>query len=302
MNAPAPTTAAPNWAEITTEPHCPLCEYMLRGLTWPRCPECGYTFDWQEVLDVSRREHPYLFEHHPERNIWSYCKTVIGALRPRRFWSQLHPGQSGSTRRLLWYWFIGMMILIATTLLLPIPSTIVFTWLIRQTPPFRHAGANWPPLWEHILDNLISNYSQIRFLEHIAIQCFIAGIWPWLTLGTLQIFWFSMRKARVRPVHVLRCVLYSMDGGSQSILLTLHHLVMMTIYIAIMHLNVPQRLLFPNELLLGVIGLALLFYTYRLATAYRHYLRFPHARSVAFASQIIVFLVATIVLVTLKLI
>ena len=46
--------------------HCPLCEYNLRGLSEPRCPECGYRFEWAELRDPSRRLHPYLFEHHPE--------------------------------------------------------------------------------------------------------------------------------------------------------------------------------------------------------------------------------------------
>src|SRR5258705_8474331 len=70
---------------------CPLCNYNLRGLTQPRCPECGFTFDWSEILDITRRKHPYLFEHHPERNLWSFFKTLFGGANPRRFWRALHP-------------------------------------------------------------------------------------------------------------------------------------------------------------------------------------------------------------------
>ncbi len=28
---------------------CPECNYNLRGLTVPRCPECGLRFDWSEI-------------------------------------------------------------------------------------------------------------------------------------------------------------------------------------------------------------------------------------------------------------
>jgi hypothetical protein len=28
---------------------CPRCQYNLRGLTVPRCPECGYHFAWSDV-------------------------------------------------------------------------------------------------------------------------------------------------------------------------------------------------------------------------------------------------------------
>lgn len=32
---------------------CPECEYNLTGLTDPRCPECGTTFDWDEVRQAA---------------------------------------------------------------------------------------------------------------------------------------------------------------------------------------------------------------------------------------------------------
>ena len=28
---------------------CPQCQYNLRGLTLPRCPECGFTFNWSDL-------------------------------------------------------------------------------------------------------------------------------------------------------------------------------------------------------------------------------------------------------------
>src|SRR5690606_14916239 len=37
-------------------------------------------------------------------------------------------------------------------------------------------------------------------------------LWPWMSLMSLMIFRWSMRCARIRPIHVQRCCLYSFDG------------------------------------------------------------------------------------------
>jgi hypothetical protein len=96
-------------ADTTAEPEailCPLCEYDLRALEEPRCPECGYRFDWDELRDPQRRAHPYLFEHHPERNVRSFFRTLMGGWRPRRFWATLYPTQPSRPRRLAVYLLI----------------------------------------------------------------------------------------------------------------------------------------------------------------------------------------------------
>ncbi|MCA9255136.1 MAG: hypothetical protein KDA33_05835, partial [Phycisphaerales bacterium] len=62
----------PDWASSEQEIVCPLCEYNLRGLSEARCPECGSEYTWAELQDERRKGHPYLFEHHPERNFWSF--------------------------------------------------------------------------------------------------------------------------------------------------------------------------------------------------------------------------------------
>ena len=65
--ADQPLTAGASFkVSATDDALCPLCQYNLRGLQEPRCPECGYRFTWEEVLDPSRRLHPYLYEHRPD--------------------------------------------------------------------------------------------------------------------------------------------------------------------------------------------------------------------------------------------
>src|SRR5262245_35806158 len=82
---------------------CPLCEYDLRGLTEPRCPECGSRFTWDELRDPAKKLHPHLFEHHPERNLGSFVRTLVGGWTPWRFWRTLQPVQPSRPKRLLAY-------------------------------------------------------------------------------------------------------------------------------------------------------------------------------------------------------
>jgi hypothetical protein len=41
---------------------CPRCGYNLTGLTLPRCPECGATFDWEEVRRLAADRPTIAFE------------------------------------------------------------------------------------------------------------------------------------------------------------------------------------------------------------------------------------------------
>ncbi len=96
---------------------CPLCGYNLRGLPEARCPECGGKFEWPDLLDPTRKLHPYLFEHHPERNTGSFVCTFIGGLFPRRFWRTIHPTQPSRPKRVVLYWIVCVLVFLI------VPST-----------------------------------------------------------------------------------------------------------------------------------------------------------------------------------
>src|SRR4029077_3438761 len=70
--------------------HCPLCDYNLRGLAEPRCPECGHRSTWEELRDRQPR-HPYLFERQRRRRFWTVWMPWWRSLRPRRFWTEPSP-------------------------------------------------------------------------------------------------------------------------------------------------------------------------------------------------------------------
>jgi len=278
---------APNWAEITTEPQCPLCEYMLRGLNIARCPECGFRFEWSEVLDASRREHPYLFEHHPDRNIWSYFKTLFGAMRPRRFWSMLHPAQVGSPPRLLRFWLTGFLFVASMLVFMPVLGNVVFAFFQSYRRLGRHISYTQQSVWERLADAAIEILSSRQFWGSMSLVIFVVGLWPWLTYLVLQIFQASMLKAKVRQVHVLRCVIYGLDLGLVALMCALSFSMAIAAFVFRSYLYVRR---FDMWILFGGSIIFILLPTDRLAVAYRRYLRFHLPYCVAISAQLITFL------------
>src|SRR3712207_2033609 len=107
---PLTPPVASDWSTLAGDVTCPLCDYNLRGLSEPRCPECGYAFAWPDLLDPARRRHPYLFEHHPEHNVRSFRLTWLNNLWPPRFWRLLGAWQRVNRLRLLLYWVIATLL------------------------------------------------------------------------------------------------------------------------------------------------------------------------------------------------
>lgn len=103
---------APDWSAIPDQVTCPLCDYDLRGLAEPRCPECGYRFEWPDLLEADRRTHPYLFEDQQRRLVRAFFATLIGGLRPRRFWASLKPSHPPRLGRLIVYWALTTALLV----------------------------------------------------------------------------------------------------------------------------------------------------------------------------------------------
>lgn len=307
---PAQTATGPHWEAITEEILCPLCDYNLRGLIEPRCPECGYKFAWPELIDPAQRLHPYLFEHHPERRVWSFWKTLSAGLRPRRFWRALHPAQPSYPKRLVLYWAFSVV-----PLLLTIPSNIgaLAIAIRRENLPVRvqqrarlshprnsewlkstveeygsldnYLDANFPVEWPSVLRFVLTYGENLVSLASPA-AIFIA--WPWLSLFGLFLFQISMRRARIRRAHVMRCVCYSSDIGCW-----LGSTFGFGILGAASLWSSRTPGLFLGMVNLEMLGcfMAILIFAYRLVVAYRSYLRFPRSLWVILAAQTITFLI-----------
>ena len=269
-----PARIAPSGTQGEAIP-CPLCDYDLRGLADPRCPECGYCFTWDELSDPARRFHPYLFEHHPERNARAFARTLLAGVLPRRFWSTLYPTQPSRPQRLVTYWALCAIPLLMLA--------AVQCWLIVSETVKRFAPRLPPRLmWQRYADWSVMYDKDGGGYVRTSVALVL---WPWLTLATLLVFRVSMRQARLRPTHVLRCVLYTSD-------LALYFAVPFAL--VILFTIVGQK--WPPKDLVDGLGplLALaawLLLCYRLFTAYRLYLRFDHPLATVVASQVMVALV-----------
>ncbi|HEV8378401.1 MAG TPA: hypothetical protein VGP99_06090 [Tepidisphaeraceae bacterium] len=284
--------SAPDWQVVQEEVTCPLCEYNLRGLAQPPCPECGYAFKWEEVLDPSLRKHPYLFEHHPRRTVWSFLKTMSGGLRPGRFWRQLHPTQPSRPLRLFLY-----ALIIAICVLLPLAAAAALDY--SKKPQLR-PGSFWSSSYRVELGWTASRNFPANLIERpltmtteqLAVA-FVSSVLalPVLMYALLLLFQQTMRRTRVRRHHVLRCVIYSAD------ILIWTALPLMVLVL----LNfIPGAVGDWSETiawtLLALFPILWIIMAWRLNCAYRLYLRFDHSRATIISVQLILFLLLLLII------
>lgn len=310
-SSPVVPATAPDWDAVGEEIHCPLCDYNLRGLIEPRCPECGFRFEWPDLLEPSRRLHPFLFEHN--RGIRPFWRTLLAGWRPRRFWSRLHPAQPSRPRRLLRYWLLCA---------LPVALSVLsgLATLVMEVIQANKAGQAGQLRWlssprgadelQWVLQQFgsVQNYldvfaptdpiAALRFILRNAgfyLEVFVAAVtplaWTWLTLASLLLFQFSMQRARIRTVHVMRCVIYASDVYFWAGLFLAFY---MPLRGAFLGLFGPGGIWALNVYVL-ILLFAPLVASYRLTSAYRHYLKFDRPAETIIASQVIVFLAGLIV-------
>jgi hypothetical protein len=347
--------AAPD-LHATAELSCPLCGYNLRGLTEPRCPECGFAFTWAELLDAKRDQHPWLFEHGRGRNVRTFLATYARTSVPRRFWRTVTPANPVHVGRLLLYWLAGSAALL---LVLAVPLVRVAVDLARadvatragyRPTPGQPGHYDGPPLGpfatyyglpapattvtEAQLDAAAPRLLSAGFLVQLwdAWQPFygtgpasrrrrsggpsddtgnaaaVVLAWPWLSMAAMLVFQASMRRAKVRPAHVLRATLYGCDFGLWVVLAAVvlygptfqGGLPMRSLYLP---RSVPLAMWLPRgplsaEALPALLAVAVctVAATYRLSVAYGRYLRFDRPLLTVLAGQAMVVLVVAVVL------
>lgn len=305
-----PSLAPPDWSTIDREIHCPLCDYNLRGLVEPRCPECGHQFVWQEILYYDDTVHPFLFEHHPRRNIISFFQTLLASVLPIRFWKSVRPIQAPRRSRLILYCLILALPLYSSFAVLVgsaafqryqavIDNRVALAKAVQRgqfwnsdiqdlwirTRSVNAVVDRWMPkltIWESIVDA----YRFSPLMRTGIGQTILLGLcWPVLTFASLMIFQISMRRAAIKRDHVLRCIIYATDIP----------LIMLTLIVAVKWMATAEIIPRPysaqlTPALIVIEVLVAIMPAYRLAIGYRKYLNFPHAVGVVISSQIIAFL------------
>ena len=289
-----------DWETQKEELHCPLCDYNLRGLSQPRCPECGFQFSWQELLDAQRITHPYLFEYYPKNNIWSFRKTYWNDHFANSFWKELSPANAVRKMRLLIYWLAANLFFLVPILVPIVNQTIdnaialnkkniymskMFTSVAGGTYYQYSNGGRIGRITAAQYRQLVPSFSSWDYLRAILPNRPLNTtvdpplvellLWPWLTLASLLVFQISMRRAKIKFSHVLRCAIYGCDFG---------FLMAMLLGWLWVTGNLNQSA--------GYILLVIFFFvaTNRLGQAYEYYLRFSHPVLTVAASQIVVLL------------
>jgi hypothetical protein len=284
---------APAWDTISTEITCPLCEYNLRGLTEPRCPECGHQFEWETLTDPRNAEHPFLYEHGKTRRLRRGLQTLRESLVCWRFWEKVPPTVQVRVWRLISYWLRFTLV------------PFIFWWtaeigvrLYAFSQQYSRLSArnstflsSYPSRWSYLSTRF--PYAGWSLGETILLLI----LWPWITLAVFRIFGATFRQNKIRWRHVARIVVYSGD----VLWMMLVPLIILSIYSDL--LGRSSRFLWglfwvgTKELL---IGQAMLFMTFvlavRLCVAARCYLAIPQAVTAAILTQVVYLLLLCVAL------
>ncbi|HZZ44782.1 MAG TPA: hypothetical protein VFE58_17730 [Tepidisphaeraceae bacterium] len=307
----------PDWSTTTDELLCPLCSYNLRGLTTPRCPECGYSFTWSALAEA-RHHHRYLFEHHPRHDAWSFFRTFAATLLPTRFWRSLTPFHQVRPGRLLTYW----LLILHLTVMVPLCPFLLYAYQDHQdyltaraarlnfmTSTFQNANmlklqssllqqfgsaqafANQtvpiPPLRNSFVVAWHKSHESLFFFA-----CYAA--WPAMTVAAMSLYRRSTRQASIRNAQVARCAIYSEDAGAWLglILLPITAYTAWTINASMGSHQFARR--FTQILAMAPGGFWFLIFligTYRLTRAYSQYLKMKRAWLAIPLAQLIILLV-----------
>ena len=133
----------PDWEAITFEVHCSRCGYNLRTLTNPRCPECGFEFEWKTVIEAFFRKNFALFEHNWRKEPFrALLRAAFGPIFYRsRFWKRvsLHDHISGGPLAFLILmtpvWF-GLAYVATALVMASVTSGVFHFGVLPQTPGY----------------------------------------------------------------------------------------------------------------------------------------------------------------------
>lgn len=257
---------------------CLHCGYHLYGLRETRCPECGERFTWEEVLTDYRRRNKPLFEYRwRERPIRSFVRTWYLTLRPHKLWSKVDIHDPVKVGPLLVMIAVAIVVFAGSIVILGGFDRWLWQWNWMQTwgRPVSLA-AHFARLPRYVL-------SRLQGPDIYTLTCALI-LWFTSSLASLMVFRQSMRRCRVRTVHVVRVWAYALPTVAPVVVASLYALECVRVAL------IPNYWLAP--LLPAVIALFLIaFAAWSIHLGYKKYLRMPHSVAVAVASQVMAVLV-----------
>jgi hypothetical protein len=200
-----PTTAdpaeAPDWSSLNLHLTCPRCRYNLHMLTVARCPECGLTFDWDQLIAAARqRVDSPLFEYRwNTRPVRSFFGTLYRTLNPWRLWR---------TARVEHFPRAGPLLAFALLVSgLAIIARIMFWCLAVLLQEFA-MNSVWVGAWRF----LERNFARLR-VSATVFEGLIIDAAPLLAVAlAMHVFRWTLVRHAVRWPHLLRIAVLAWTG------------------------------------------------------------------------------------------
>jgi hypothetical protein len=210
--APTLSVESPDWSTVTIDPHCPLCEYNLRGLQRSQCPECGYSFTWPEVFGTQSLWLRQMIEHARINSLWTIGRTLCRTIRPGTFFRRLTASDPIRPRRLLVH-----ALYVVTVSLLPCLAADVANLGVFTVP---QPWTGLPDQWLHYAADVLNPTVIHFFIAWIPSDDSALLLWPAFVIGwaglSISGLWLlrsTMTRAGIRTGHLVRCVIYSADSA-----------------------------------------------------------------------------------------
>lgn len=223
-------TAADAPGTPATAAACPRCGYDLSGAvaSWRTscplrdvCPECALALSWGDVLSGRVPDVLRSLEHRPGRLWWLVLpRTMLTLLRPGRFWRRLPIEAEVRPARL-----VGALLCVALLALLLFLASVAagavlaahhtHTTLLANLPP-RHQlppGFQLPPRPDLLrigIDACLRPWEGIAPWRFYSLDSLITPLTHWACAATVLVSCsllalpITLRRARVRPIHLVR--------------------------------------------------------------------------------------------------